>query len=385
ELMFDGEHSTHMRIAEGTPNYVNIDLGENIDINALVYTPPKEGYSGRIKDFLVYGSSDNEEWRLIASRTIPHGNGNAPHIAFAGEESALQQTQEGFTINIRPRVTLEAERLSNSKRTDVTPTGLYSIDQGTVALWVTNVQDDDFIELADGPWAGSKKYRLKEGLNSFNVNAQSGELPLYLHIASNDTNDRDRKASVRLMASNIARYPIFYNGRTNQKDWENMLVTYPESKKLEMVGENMILDMRRSYYTPVNMQDLSDTYEEVLVPTELAAGISNHDVNPLHYSDANPYIFLASEHGYMAKYDDYLTYNYLSLTHRMITPEEARNFWGIWHEVGHTLQTPGLKWSGQGEVSVNIYAFAARAYNTPLNELVTMYDPEFTKAFNNLT
>ncbi|WP_409932069.1 CBM96 family carbohydrate-binding protein, partial [Vibrio owensii] len=25
ELMFDGEHSTHMRIAEGTPNYVNID------------------------------------------------------------------------------------------------------------------------------------------------------------------------------------------------------------------------------------------------------------------------------------------------------------------------------------------------------------------------
>ncbi|KIF52488.1 M60 family metallopeptidase [Vibrio owensii] len=390
ELMFDGEHSTHMRIAEGTPNYVNIDLGENIDINALVYTPPKEGYSGRIKDFLVYGSSDNEEWRLIASRTIPHGDGNAPHIAFAGQQSELQQAEDLLTVDVRPNNSVEAERLANSKRTDVTPTGLYFYGEGTVVVWAQGTQEGDFLEAAGGAWAGSPKFPLKEGLNSFNFAHtiypdDADGMPLYLHFSSNESSDKERSANVRLMASNTEKYPVFYNDETTQNEWEQMLTQYSKPERLEMVGNNMILDIRRSYYSPTNMQELSDVYEEVLEPTELAAGISNSDTNPLHHSDDNPYIFLARNTDYMAKYDDYLAYNYLSLTHRMITPEEARNFWGIWHEVGHTLQTPGLKWSGQGEVSVNIYAFAARAYNTPINELVTMYDPEFTKAFSNLT
>lgn len=384
QLMFDGKHETHMRLRDAAPNYVNIDLGEAVDINAVVYTPPKVGYYGRVKDLLVYGSSDNEEWRLIGSRTIPRGNGNAPHIAFTGEQSELQQAQISLPINIRPRVPLEAARLSNSKRTDVTATGLYTTDPTTIALWVTGVQDGDFMELTEGPWAGSKKYRLKEGLNSFNVNQESKDLSLYLHIASNDTGDRDRKAKVRLMGSNVKRYPVFYNGQTTQKDWEDMIAIYPLAKRFDMVGGNMILTILRSHYTPVNMQKLSDAYEEVLIPTELAAGISNNDSNPLHYSDANPYIFLPRDSGYMAKYDDYLAYN-KDLTYRMINPTNVRNFWGIWHEVGHTLQTKGLNWSGQGEVSVNIYAFAARVYNTPLSNLTVMYDPEFTKAFNKLT
>ncbi len=50
----------------------------------------------------------------------------------------------------------------------------------------------------------------------------------------------------------------------------------------------------------------------------------------------------------------------------------------------HNLQTLGLTWSDQGEVSVNIYAFAARAYNNTLPVLVDMYDPPFQRAYDNL-
>jgi hypothetical protein len=37
--------------------------------------------------------------------------------------------------------------------------------------------------------------------------------------------------------------------------------------------------------------------------------------------------------------------------------------WGFWHEVGHTYQTPGYKWNGLGEVTVNISALAVQASN----------------------
>lgn len=83
--MFDGRHETHMRLCDSAPNYVNIDLGEAVDINAVVYTPSKTGYYGRIKNLLVYGSSDNKEWRLIGFRIIPRGNGNALHIVSTGK------------------------------------------------------------------------------------------------------------------------------------------------------------------------------------------------------------------------------------------------------------------------------------------------------------
>lgn len=47
----------------------------------------------------------------------------------------------------------EGARLSNSKCTDVTAFGLYTAEPTTIALRVTDVQDDDFMELVEGPWA----------------------------------------------------------------------------------------------------------------------------------------------------------------------------------------------------------------------------------------
>lgn len=388
QLMFDGKHETHMRLRDAAPNYVNIDLGETIDINAVVYTPPKTGYYGRVKDLLVYGSSDNKEWRLIGSRTIPHGNGNAPHIAFTGEQSQ-QQVQASMKVALRPNNAMEAQRLVNSRRTDVTPTGLYFYNEGSVVVWVEDVQDGDVLKVTDGAWAYSKSYPLKEGLNSFNFAETiypdwADGMPLYLQFSSSESSDIERETRVRIMASNTERYPVFYNGVTTQRQWEDMLAEYPTPNRLEMVSDNMILEIYRPKYSLVDMQALSETYEEVLIPTELAAGISSDDPNPLHHSDRNPYIFLANTNGYMFKSSDYLSYHF-DLGRRMYDAEEARNFWGIWHEVGHTLQIRGLNWRGQSEVSVNIYAFAARAYNTPLSNLTAMYDPEFTKAFNKLT
>ncbi|VTR34047.1 Uncharacterised protein [Serratia fonticola] len=105
--------------------------------------------------------------------------------------------------------------------------------------------------------------------------------------------------------------------------------------------------------------------------------------NPIHCPDVNPYHYVPSEKGYMTTFQNRITYH-TDLTKRMIIPSEVRSFWGIWHEMGHNLQTTGLNWPGQVEVAVNIYAFAERAYTKTLGSLVTSYDPDFKTTYNAL-
>lgn len=384
ENMFDGEHNTHWHVPEATPNYFTLDLGENIDINAVVYTPQKNGYSGRIKDLLVYGSSNGEEWRLIASRNIPHGNGNAPHVAFTGSSSDLPQVEQSQSITIKPSWDLERTRLNNSAgRSPLNVTSLYFQEEGTVSAWVSNVDEDDYLEIRDGFWDGSIRHRLTKGLNSFKVSSGSR---LYFHIASQNSQDVNRVASTRIMASNALYYPVFKSSITTQKDWVDMLGEYPESLSTEVVSDKFILEFRRDFsegdiYN--NMQELIDMYDEVYRPVHLAAGIDSRDDNYLHLPDANPYNVVSRVDGYMAASINRILYDF-NLISRMIKSNEVKDFWGIWHEMGHNLQTQGLTWAGQGEVSVNIYAFAARAYNTPLSELVEQYDTPFQTAYSNL-
>ncbi|MEZ9524007.1 M60 family metallopeptidase [Enterovibrio norvegicus] len=384
QKMFDGNHASYWNVSQATPNYFKVDLGQSKNISAAIYTPPASGYYGRVKDLLVYGSSDGNDWRLIASRRIPRGNGNAPHIAFSGDYATLPQAQESQTIRIKPSWWHEKYRLRNSAgRSPLNTIGLWSADGGIVSVWVSNTQSNDYIEIREGHWAGSQKHQLSPGLNAFKVGAGAR---LMLRLESKDSNDKSREAHTRIMATGVLRYPVFKSGVTTSSDWLDMLANYAESNTVDLVSENFILSTLRSdaggdIYN--DMQSLLDTYEEVLVPAQLAAGIDADSINPLHLPDDNPYNFVTSNSGYMVTYTNRMTYRN-SLTRRMINEDEARSFWGIWHEIGHNLEMTGIEWPGQSEVATNIYAFAARAYNTDIDALSSQYDAPFQRAFTQL-
>jgi len=166
-----------------------------------------------------------------------------------------------------------------------------------------------------------------------------------------------------------------------------MINTYSSIDYYEMITNRVILGLEREYFekykNQVNMQELADTYDECTIPTEMAAGIRTNDENAMHWPDVNPYYYVPMDKHYMITFNNRISYH-VNLTKRMVIADEVRTFWGIWHEMGHNLQTTGLNWSGQTEVSVNIYAFAERAYTTPINSLAASYDLDFEKAFNAL-
>lgn len=389
ENMFDGSQDTYWEAKLPAPVYFIIDLGKFIDIKALIYTPQKTGYDGRVSDIQIYGSEDGSSWGIIGSRSIKHSDGNSPYIIFTGNEATLSQVEKSYSFPVKTAWKIELNRLKNqvgSGRSPLNVTELYFNEPGIVCIWIGDAKasNGDILEAREGHWDGSKRHRLQQGLNSFYCNAGN---PLYLQIASNSSLDNSRVVSVRIMASNVLYYPVFRTRMTSQSEWLSMIDKYSSINYYEMITNRIILGLEREHFEPyknqVNMQELADTYDECTIPTELAAGIRDNDKSFMHRPDVNPYHYLPGSRGHMTTYTNRIIYN-INLTKKMVIPGEVRSFWGIWHEMGHNLQTTGLNWSEVREVSVNIYAFGERGYATPLNSLVTSYDSHFDKTYNAL-
>ncbi|MEG5986696.1 M60 family metallopeptidase [Enterobacter kobei] len=385
--MFDGIQGSFWKAESPVPNFFVVDLFELIDIKAIVYTPVVDEFYEFSSDLLVYGSNDGNSWYLIGSRAIDKSENNSPHIIFTGSEATLTHVEKTYSFPIKTAWDIEVDRLKNKAgRSPLNVTQLCFNQPGIVCIWVGDeeAKADDFLEAREGQWDGSERHRLRYGLNCFRSNLGN---PLYLQIASKSSLDNSRVAYVKIMASNALFYPVFITRQTEQSDWLSMIENYSSTNYFEMISNRIILGINRLHFEPfknvTNMQELADTYDECLIPTELAAGIRDNDHNPMHRPDVNPYYFVPSSSGFMTTYVNRITYH-LDLTKRMVTPNEVRTYWGIWHEVGHNLQTTGLNWSGQQEVSVNIYAFGERAYSSTLDALIESYDKSFSNSFNAL-
>ena len=366
------------------PHFVTFDMKQSHDIGAIIYTPRARGYYGRVADFMVYGSNDKKNWSLIASRQIPHGNGNNPKVAYAGKfHTNNLQREDAFTFAIRPSQSIERKRLGNSAlRSGLNTTGLYASREGLLIVSVTGDVENNHIELRTGHWARSKRYTLKKGLNSINVHPKDY---LYIQASKDNQKTNKEKVNVTFISSGVETYPLLKVGKTTLTQWNKALkdrtteTVQLETKKVLLTFEASELDK----LDPIDFNLLAKTYDNITTIVERAAGIDPRTKNPLHHPDANKYHYVTLDHGYMCTFKERIGYRG-SLTYRMLEPDRAKNFWGIWHEMGHNLQTSGLLWKGQGEVSVNIYAFAARAYTMPFQELITLYDKNFKRAFNKL-
>jgi len=382
QYLLDSDPTTHWIANGATPHYITIDLKKSYDIAAIVYTPKAIGYFGRVGDFMVYGSSDMRRWSLMASRSIQRGKGNSPKIAYAGKyHTDFTQRRDEFDFEVKISEETEKARLQNSAlRSGLQTTGLHAQRDGIVILSVSNEAESNNVHIRLGPWAGSKRYTLHKGLNSLAIHKED---VLYIQ-ASSDTK-KNEKVHIIMYSIGTNTYPLFTMGKTSTKEWEKSIEerTYDlaqfESKRVRLTFPASYLDT----LDPINFETLAKTYDEMTRVTELAAGIDPRTRNPLHHPDVNKYHYMVHNIGYMATYIGRITFRE-ALTARMIQPNIARDFWGIWHEMGHNLQTLGLTWLGQGEVSVNIYAFAARAYTTPLDDLVLRYDKIFQNACNDL-
>ena len=294
-----------------------------------------------------------------------------------------KKTDYVFNFEVKANYRMEAKRLfTNATHSPYHTTGLWLPQGGTLTVMVSGIKGDPkkhYVELAESlkEW---RRHQLHEGENIIKVDKDAR---LYLRAEKSYYGDPKEKVRITISGSGISKYPLYKLGKTTQKEWQFLLNRPTNFIQLETNRLMISFDRKEIDERHTDFKALGKMYDEMVKVVERSSGIIPNDSNPLHRPDYYKYNYMVMPFGYMFTSGGLIGYT-AGLTHRMINVDEARSFWGNWHEMGHTLQSPGITWSGQGEVSVNVSAFASRAYTMSLDALVLFYDSYFKKAFDAL-
>lgn len=173
--------------------------------------------------------------------------------------------------------------------------------------------------------------------------------------------------STTVTVSGGVAVPTFTLGQTSRADFLVQLELFAASPFAVVQGERIVAPFQRSTVEG-NLAGVNDErvrfLDDVVTKTDAVYGLTLgdsgihrkapqriHIANP----DSGPGYAYATELRVGFQNNTGAGPDLLSLPHSEL--------WGFWHEVGHTYQTPGYKWNGLGEVTVNISALAVQASN----------------------
>lgn len=169
---------------------------------------------------------------------------------------------------------------------------------------------------------------------------------------------------IMTISNNPIKVPTFIIDETNQTDFFNEIAT-TKSFFIEVVAKHVFgtfqTQMIRNQVMPVvgvNINENLHAWDQVWKDTNEVYGLNEtysgvakkypqfiHIINPddsgSSYAFTNNY-YLAFHNHFNAGRDLFL--------------RKPNNMWGLWHEIGHTYQTPQYTWTNLVEVTVNISA-----------------------------
>lgn len=165
------------------------------------------------------------------------------------------------------------------------------------------------------------------------------------------------------------KVPFFIVNSTSKEEWIEMIQTMQSAPFVELKGENMIgtfqLAANKETLAQINVNELLKYWDEVVALSDETYGFkrgtegnfdkSNH---PVHIVNPDSGAGWASATHYRITFQVDTGAGKSALT----GGREDEN-WGLWHEIGHTYQTPAYKWYEMGEATVNISsAYVMRHY-----------------------
>ncbi|NRD25770.1 M60 family metallopeptidase [Frigoribacterium sp. VKM Ac-2836] len=153
--------------------------------------------------------------------------------------------------------------------------------------------------------------------------------------------------------------PTFVLGQTTDDEFREQLVALPDVPIVELVAGRVFGDFQRRTADsfPTDLEARLQSWDDVVVITN---GMHNlHDDLTGNAGKAPHRIYIASPDsgaGYASATQERVTFQIDTGAARNLFADDVSDQWGLWHEIGHTYQTPAYTWNGQGEVSVNISA-----------------------------
>lgn len=186
--------------------------------------------------------------------------------------------------------------------------------------------------------------------------------------------NRSEWSSVPLVISGGHPHPVWVKGASTKSDFDVQMRAFSDAPIVTHVADRVFADIQRSV---LDEADVAAVYDPELVTSRLELAREHTDaIYGLSY-DA---VGAARKHGgriYIAGPDSgeayafattqWLSFHISSGASRALA--RSTDWWTIWHEMGHTYQTPQYTWSGLGEVTVNISSLAAEKRTTGGNML----------------
>lgn len=158
--------------------------------------------------------------------------------------------------------------------------------------------------------------------------------------------------------------PVWVKDRTTAGDFAAQLTDFSAAPVVSIVGERAFADVQRRLVDDLRTRgvswdpaDVAFRLDRVLADTcdvygltYSAVGIARKHPGRAYFSGAD------SGAGWAFATNQWLSFQIdTGASETLLTTPDS---WGIWHEVGHTFQTPSYTWGGLGEVTVNISSLA---------------------------
>ncbi|WP_439693631.1 M60 family metallopeptidase [Curtobacterium sp. SP.BCo] len=151
--------------------------------------------------------------------------------------------------------------------------------------------------------------------------------------------------------------PTFVMGQTSDADFTAQLADMPNAPIFEVVGNRIFGDFqsRTRGHVPSGITERVQLWDDIV---ELTNDMHNLHDDATGAARKSPHrMYIASPDtgsGYANASHERIMFQVSTGAARDVFAEVPGEVWGLFHEIGHTYQTPSYNWSGQGEVAVNV-------------------------------
>lgn len=331
----DGNLTAKVKVKENT---VNIGKAGTYKI---VYTVTDKGGNTVNATSKVTVIDDREQRKIIAS---PQGSVSEHRNKENRQFTHADIEPTGIFVKKGEQVDIKIEGLATGENVYATFGQL-----GTYEY----LNDNNDIDLTD--------ITLKNGEN--NIVFEQGDAMLYI---KNTSETNEIKASI----TGGQAVPMFVLGQTTQSEWLKMLEEMTDAPFVELVGDHVFGTFQYNIaYTPLKnrpVDALLKYWDKIfMLENEVAgldleaSGVAKKYANRIHIINPD------TGAGYANASNRRICFQKDSGAGKAILTETPdMDQWGLWHEIGHTYQTPSYLWGSSDnslmEVTTNIYSLSVQ-------------------------
>ena len=167
--------------------------------------------------------------------------------------------------------------------------------------------------------------------------------------------------------------PTFVGGITTKASFDAQMTRWPRAPFATFIGDQVFADIQYHWVRDnlasvtagriAGWDQAARLTDEVYGLSAMASGLDRKSSNRIHITNPDTGPGAASATNYR------LTFH--STGGAVLLQREADALWGLWHEIGHTYQTPQYRWAGLTDVTVNLSSIAIAERLTGRNRLDT--------------